>query len=94
MGGSRSPNGVVVGPYFVRGPISVYSMSCKSCYFLLLRSRFVTPHCLAKFFLPFVGSGKRPGNPFFSFILIVKSLNLNWKVAHGMLYTGECLSDR
>ena len=45
-------------------------------------------------FFPSLGVGDDLEIAFFSFILIVKSLTLNWKVAHGVLYTGECLIDR
>ena len=90
--GSASASNLVIGDGVAGGPFSVTSMSCKSCYGLLLQLNPAQPHCILKF-AAYFGALDWP--------MTWKSLNfmpldrqvwdLNWKIAHGVLYTAERL---
>ena len=71
----------------------VCSMSTKSCYLFLLSERLADPHCVEKFapaFGPLYWPSTWRSLSFFD--LDRQVIDLNWKVAHGVLYTAERLS--
>lgn len=86
--GRLSSGGLVVGS----ASVSVSNISCKSCYSLLLSLHPSQPHCVIKF---------RPSFGALDWPFVWKSLcfmpldrkviDLNWRVAHGVLYTAERL---
>ncbi len=73
--------------------VPVLSMSTKSCYLFLLSQRLADPHCVEKF-APVFGSLYWPTTwrSLSFFDLDRQVLDLNWKIAHGVLYTAERLS--
>ena len=92
VGGSSLNGSLVVGILASNGPSSVASTSCKSCYELLLSLNPCVPHCIEKF---------RPSFGDLEWSCIWRSLflmpldrqviDLNWKVAHGVVYTAKRL---
>ena len=86
--GSLSPSGLVVAASH-----SIESASCKSCYQLLLSLHNPQPHCVVKF-LPSFGSLEwtTTWKTLHLMPLDRQVIDLNWKVAHGVLYTAERLS--
>ena len=74
------------------GPSSVASTSCKSCYELLLSLNPCVPHCVEKF-RPSFGDLEWPcvWRALFLMPLDRQVIDLNWKVAHGVVYTAERL---
>ena len=68
-------------------------MTTKSCYLYLLSERLADPDCVEKF-APLFGSlyWSTSWRSLFFFDLDRKVIDLNWKIAHGMLYTAERLS--
>jgi len=90
LGGSSSPSGLALSSGSGSAPVS--SVSCKSCYQTLLSLNYCQPHCDAKF-QPVFGPLDWP--------CVWKSLlfmpldrlasDLNWKIAHGVLYTADRL---
>lgn len=93
LGGSRSPNYLVVDLSFEGGRLRVDSMCCKSCYTLLLHSRYVTRHCVVKFFPSFgLWEWETPWKSLFFFPFDRHVIDFNWKVSHRVLYTAERLS--
>ena len=91
IGGSGSSAGLVTAASSGR-PLSIDSCTCKCCYDLLLSMRPCIPHCVIKF---------RPSYPNLDWLSTWRSLfflpldrqviDLNWKIAHGVLYTAERL---
>ena len=71
----------------------VCSMSTKSFYLFLLSERLSDPHCVEKF-APAFGALYWPStwHSLFLFDLDCQVIDLNWKVAHGVLYTAKRLS--
>ena len=72
--------------------VSVCSMTTKSCYLFLLSERLADPHCIEKFapvFGPLYWPTTWRSLSFFD--LDSQVLDLNWKIAHGVLYTAERL---
>ena len=71
----------------------VRSMSTKCCYLYLLSNKLVDPHCVMKF-TPTYGPLYWPTTwrSLFFFDVDRKVTDLNWKIAHGLLYTAERLS--
>ena len=69
------------------------SMITKSCYLYLLSERITDPHCVEKFvpsFSPLYWPTTWLSLSFFD--LDHQVIDLNWKIAHGVLYTTERLS--
>ena len=90
-GTSLSTN-LVVDSGAPRGPFPVTSISCKSCYFLLLNLNPAQPHCVLKFassFGPLEWSTTWKSLQFMPLDRQVQ--DLNWKTAHGVLYITERL---
>ena len=68
-------------------------MTTKSCYLYLLSERIADPHCIEKF-APSFGVLYWPTTWCSLFLLDLdrRVIDLNWKIAHGVLYTAERLS--
>ena len=92
LGGSMSSSGLVFGGS-VGGPFPVNSMSCKFVYSLFLKLNPAVPNCVSKFF-PSFGALYWPAtwSSLFFLPLDRKVSDLNWKIAHGVLYTAERIS--
>ena len=73
--------------------VPVSSMTTKSCYLYLLSERITDPHCVGKF-APSFGALYWPTTwcSLSFFDLDRPVIDVNWKIAHGVLYTAECLS--
>ena len=89
--GSLSETGLIVGSAD-NALLQASSLSCKSCYQLLLSLNPVQPHCVVKFRpnygdLDWVSTWKT----LFFMPLDRKPIDLCWKVAHGVLYTAHRL---
>ena len=68
-------------------------MSTKSCYLFLLSKRVTDPHCVEKFAPAFrVLYWPSTWRSLSFFDLDRQVIDLNWKIAHGVLYTAERLS--
>ena len=91
--GSSSAGHRTVGSGVGSGPLLVASLSSKSCYQLLLDLNPPRPHCVKKFF-PCFGPWEWSSTwRSLHFMPLDKSvIDLNWKVAHGVLYTAERLA--
>ena len=73
--------------------VPICAMMTKSCYLFLLSERLADPHCVEKF-APTFGALYWPTtwqSPSF-FDLVRQVIDVNWKNAHSVLYTAECLS--
>ena len=92
VGGVSSNGSLVVGILDPNGPSSVASTSCKACYELLLSLNPCVPHCVEKF-RPSFGDLEWPciWRSLFLMPLDRQVIDLNWKVAHGVVYTAERL---
>ena len=91
IGGSGSPAGLVVASSSNR-PFSIDSCTCKCCYDLLLSMRLCVPYCVGKFRLSYPNLDWLSTWHSLSFLpLDRKVIDLNWKIAHGVLYTAERL---
>ena len=91
LGGSGSPSGLVVASSTAR-PISVESITCKLCYQLLLSLNPCRPHCIVKFSQAFPNlDWLSTWQSLFFLPLDRQVIDLNWKIAHGVLYTAERL---
>ena len=92
IGGSASSAGLVLGVGAPGGPLAVSSITCKVCYNLLLSLNPAQPHCIQKF-APSFGVLDWPTTwKSLSFMPLDRKVrDLNWKVAHGVLYTAERL---
>lgn len=90
--GSAMSSTLVIGEGVSGGPFSVVSMTCKSCYQLLLELNPAQPHCILKF-APSFGALDWPATwKSLRFMPLDRQVwDLNWKVAHGVLYTAERL---
>ena len=75
-------------PHF---PCPASSMSTKFCYVYLLSEDMVDPHCVEKFSGTF-GNLHWSTRSLTFFDLDRQVIDLNWKIAHGVLYTAERLS--
>ena len=73
--------------------VPVFSMTTRSCYLYLFSERIADPHCVENF-APSFGSLYWPTTwrSLSLFDLDHKVIDLNWKIAHGVLYTAEHLS--
>lgn len=92
LGGSSLSSDLVFGSGAPGGPFLASSMSCKLCYSLLLELNPAQPHCVAKFapsFGPLDWSSTWRSLQFMPLDRQVR--DLNWKIAHGVLYTAERL---
>ena len=71
---------------------SVSDMTVQSCYQYLLSENYSQPHCVEKF-LPTFGSlyWSTTWRELFFFDSDRPVVNLNWKIAHGVLYTADRL---
>ena len=90
---SSSLNSLAVG---VGSPLActpVAGVSTKSCYLYLLSENMVQPHCVDKFSFTF-GPLDWPATwRSLSFFDVDRHvIDLNWKVAHGVLYTAQRLA--
>lgn len=91
LGGSGSPSGLVVASSMTR-PIPVESITCKLCYQLLLSLNPCRPHCVVKFRQAFPNlDWLSTWQSLFFLPLDRQVIDLNWKIAHGVLYTAERL---
>ena len=88
--GSSSVSGLVVDSTS-SSPLSVELMSCKSCYQLLLSFNPCVPHCVSKFCLSYQIDWPSTWLSLFLLPLDRQVIDLNWKVAHGVLYTADRL---
>ena len=90
--GSASASNLVIGDGVAGGPFSVTSMSCKSCYGLLLQLNPAQPHCILKFAASFGALDWSMTWKSLHFMPLDRQVwDLNWKIAHGVLYTAERL---
>lgn len=93
LGGGSSSGDLVVGSGSRDGPLPVASHSCKSCYQLLLDPNPPRPHCVEKFLRCF---GPWEWNCTWRLLHFMpldrQVIDLNGKVAHGVLYTAERLN--
>ena len=90
---SSSRNSLVFGSSSCHACSSASSMSTtKICYLYLLSENMVPPHCVEKF-APTFGTLHWPSTwrSLSFFDIDSQVIDLNWKIAHGILYTGECL---
>ena len=73
--------------------VPVCTMTTKSCYLFLLSERLADPHCVEKF-APTFGAlyWQTTWRSLSFFDLDRQVIDLNWKIAHGVLYTAERLS--
>ena len=72
--------------------LRAYSLTCKSCYQLLLSLNPVQPHCVVKFRSNYGDlDWDSTWKTLFFMPLDRKPIDLYWKVAHGVLYTGHRL---
>ena len=73
--------------------VPVSSMTTKSCYLFLLSERLTDPHCVEKF-APTFGVLYWPSTwrSLSCVDMDRQVIDLNWKIAHGVLYTAERLS--
>ena len=83
---------LVMGSQSSEHAMSAVSMSAKSCYSYLLSVSLSPPHCVAKF-RPTFGDLYWPTTwkSLFLFPLDRPVTDLNWKIAHGVLYTVDRL---
>ena len=93
LGGSLSGGELVVGSSLAGGPLLVSTMTSKTCYDLLLSRNPALPHCVGKF-LPLFGAWEWFSTwcSLFFMPLDRQVIDLNWKLAHGVLYTAERLA--
>ena len=89
---SSSRNSLVYGSSSCHACSPVSSMSTKICYLYLLSENMAPPHCVEKF-APTFGTLHWPSTwRSLSFFDIDRQvIDLNWKIAHGVLYTAERL---
>ena len=76
IGGASSPTGLVIGSLATSGPLSIAIITSKVCYNLLVS---MSPCAPATWF------------SLFFFPLDRTVIDLNWKIAHGVLYTADRL---
>ena len=89
---SSSSSSLVVGSPQHVDPVAVASVSTKSCYVLLLSLSPCIPHCVSKF-SPIYGpiDWKSTWASLYFLPLDRPVSDLNWKIAHGVLYTADRL---
>ena len=92
LGGSLSGGELVVGSSLAGDPLLVSTITSKTCYDLLLSRNPALPHCVGKF-LPLFGAWEWSSTwcSLFFMPLDRQVIDLNWKLAHGVLYTAERL---
>ncbi|XP_068718533.1 uncharacterized protein [Montipora capricornis] len=92
QGSSSSSSSLVVGSSQHVDPVAVASVSTKSCYVLLLSLSPCIPHCVSKF-SPIYGpiDWKSTWASLYFLPLDRPVSDLNWKIAHGVLYTADRL---
>lgn len=90
---SRNRNELVFGNSVPHLCSPVSALSSKSCYVFLLSENMASPHCVHKF-RPIYGDLYWPTTWRSLLFLDMDSqvVDLTWKIAHGVLYTAECLS--
>ena len=93
LSGHVSNGELLVGSTATGGSFPISSMSTKACYNLLLSLNPARPHCVGKF-LPVFGPWAWSST--WSSLLLMpldrQVIDLNWKLAHGVLYTAERLA--
>ena len=72
-------------------PLPIDTVSCKSCYQLLLSFNPCVPHCVSKFSPAYQIDWSSTWKSLFFLPLDRQVIDLNWKVAHGVLYTADRL---
>ena len=89
---SRRRSSLVIASLSPHHVAAVSSISANSVYLFLLSEDRPIPHCVDKFF-PLYGSLYWPStwSQLFFFNLDRPVIDLNWKVAHGVLYTADRL---
>ena len=92
QGSSSSSSGLVVGSSHHADPVAVDSVSTKRCYVLLLSLSPCIPHCVSKF-SPIYGpiDWKSTWASLYFLPLDRPVSDLNWKIAHDVLYTADRL---
>ena len=89
--GSLSQAGLIVGSADTTS-LRADSLTCKSCYQLLLSLNPAQPHCVVKFRSNYDDlDWDSTWKTLFFMPLDWKPIDLCWKVAHGVLYTAHCL---
>ena len=89
--GSLSQAGLIVGSADTTS-LRADSLTCKSCYQLLLSLNPAQPHCVVKFRSNYGDlDWDSTWKTLFFMPLDRKPIDLCWKVAHGVLYTAHCL---
>ena len=93
LGGSLSGGELVVGSSLAGGPFLVSTMTSKTCYDILLSQNPALLHCVGNF-LPLLGAWEWSSTwcSLFFMPLDRQVIDLNWKLAHGVLYTAERLA--
>ena len=92
IGGASSPSGLVIGSLTTSGPLGIDAISSKVCYNLLLSMSPCDPHCIIKFNAVYSGiDWPTTWSSLFFFPLDRVVIDVNWKIAHGVLYTADRL---
>ena len=90
--GASLSSELVLGSGTSGGPFPVSSISCKSCYLLLLELNPAQPHCIQKFAASFGPLDWSLTWKSLQFMPLDRQVrDLNWKIAHGVLYTAKRL---
>ena len=82
-----------MGSSLAGGPLLGSTITTKTCYDLLLSRNPALPHCVGKF-LPLLGNWEWSStwSSLFFMPLDRQVIDLNWKLAHGVLYTAGRLA--
>lgn len=88
--GSASMSGLVVASTSA-SPLPIDAVSCKACYQLLLSFNLCVPHFVSKFRASYQVDWPSTWRSLFLLPLDRQVIDLNWKVAHGVLYTADRL---
>ena len=91
IGASGSATGLLVASPSGQS-LAIDLCTCKCCYDLLLSMRPCVPHCVGKFRQSYPNlDWLSTWRSLFFLPLDRQAIDLNWKVAHGVLYTAERL---
>lgn len=93
LSGYASSSELLVSSTTTGGLFPISAMSTKACYNLLLSLNPARPHCVGKF-VPVFGpwAWSSTWSSVFLMPLDRQVIDLNWKLAHGVLYTAEHLA--
>ena len=91
--GHSCSSGLLVGLGSGCDPLRVSTISCKSCYCLLISLNLAQPHCVAKYG-PFFGpiDWSSSWRSLYFMPLDRRVIDVCWQISHGVLYTVEHLS--